>query len=652
MAGEPNEGGAGVNIGGGQVSVGGSIAGRDVIIYEAAVPRIAALHQLPQPPGDFTGREAELSELHEAILQGGAHISGLQGQGGVGKTTLALKLAARLAPQFPDAQIHLDLKGASEKPLSAGEALAHVVRSFHPEAKLPEKEEELKPLFTSVLYGKRALLLMDNARDAAQVLPLIPPDGSTLLVTSRSAFTLPGLKQKRLDTLPPKDANDLLLKIAPRIDSAAEVIAKSCGYLALALRLAATAIAEHADLDPAEYAKKLADESRRLSLLPGAAGDPSVEASIANGYNLLDMEMQKHWRMLGSFPDTFDSFAAAAVWEMEPGVAQERLSRLLQLSMLEFDETAKRYRLHDLMRDFARRKVSGAEGNVAAQQHARHYERVLSNANFLYTRGDLYAGNTLIGSSALAMRGLALFDLERVNIQAGHEWAKSHAENDREAARLCSNYPRWAASVLNLRLHPREMIQWLEAALRAACTLSDREAESVHVGNLGVTYNSEGDYPRAVEFLERSLMNTRELGDRRGEGQTLGGLGVAYYGLREYHRAIDYYEKALAIVGEGGDQGSKGETLGNLGLVYYMLGEYRRAFEYHEKALDVLIDFGDPIGKGRGFWHLSYDLYKLGEHKEAVAKAEAALAIFEQIESPYAAQVRTALEVWRREAKA
>lgn len=182
--------------------------------HRGAGVTVAALHQLPPPPADFTGRGAELAELRAAIEQGGATISGVQGQGGVGKTALALVLAQQLTPNYPDAQIYIDLRGVSQKPLTALEAMAYVVRAFQPEAKLPERESELKPIYLSVLNGKRALLVMDNARDAAQVAPLVPPAGSALLVTSRFHFVVPGLHAKNLDTLPSADARDLLLAIA------------------------------------------------------------------------------------------------------------------------------------------------------------------------------------------------------------------------------------------------------------------------------------------------------------------------------------------------------------------------------------------------------------------------------------------------------
>lgn len=145
----------GARVGGtGAASVSGSVAGRDAIgsqtiIYQQApaVP-FNPLHQLPPPVADFTGREEEIEELLTAVAVGGATISGLQGQGGVGKTALAVKVAERLAPSFPDAQISIDLLGVSKKPLAAGEAMAYVIRAFQPEAKVPRTNKSW-PVFIS-----------------------------------------------------------------------------------------------------------------------------------------------------------------------------------------------------------------------------------------------------------------------------------------------------------------------------------------------------------------------------------------------------------------------------------------------------------------------------------------------------------------------
>jgi hypothetical protein len=149
--------------------------------------------------------------------------------------------------------------------------------------KLPESDAELNGLYQSVLNGKRALLLVDNAASSAHVVPLIPPTSCFLLVTSRRYFTLPGLIAKRLGKLLPKDAHDLLLKIAPRIGEHAEVLAQLCGYLPLALRAAASAIAEHIDIDPKVYRKRLEDTKQRLQLT-------DVEASLSLSFELLSPE--------------------------------------------------------------------------------------------------------------------------------------------------------------------------------------------------------------------------------------------------------------------------------------------------------------------------------------------------------------------------
>jgi hypothetical protein len=219
---------------------------------EAAAPVVKALHQLPPPPADFTGREAEIAELLAALENASLTISGLQGMGGVGKTALALKLAEKIKERYPDGQFYLDLLGVSPQPLTPAEAMAYVIRAYHPGAKLPESEAELRGIYISALHNQRALLLMDNARDKKQVEPLIPPAGCRLIITSRQSFTLPGIFAKNLDCLPTRDACKLLLAIAPRIGELAGEISRLCGYLPFALRLAASVIAERRNIEPAD----------------------------------------------------------------------------------------------------------------------------------------------------------------------------------------------------------------------------------------------------------------------------------------------------------------------------------------------------------------------------------------------------------------
>jgi tetratricopeptide (TPR) repeat protein len=668
------------------------------------------LHQVPRPPADFTGREDEVRELLTAIEVGGVTISGLQGMGGIGKTALALKLVELLKPRYPDAQFFLDLKGASTQPLNAAEALAHVVRAYHPAAKLPESESELRGLYLSVLDGQRALLLMDNAANAEQVEPLIPPAGCLLLVTSRQHFTVPGLAAKNLDTLSAADARDLLLTIAPRIETQADEIAALWGYLPLALRLAAAAMVTYRNLSPTDYVRRLRDRQHRLQL---------IEASLSVSYELLSEELRERWRWLAVFPDTFAGDAPAAVWGVEVDQAKYILGELMATSLVEWNETSNRYRLHDLARLFANSKLSAEEHAVVQKRFAIHYLDVLFTSNQLFLAG---------GESVL--RGLTLFDLEWANFEAGHAWVAAQADaGDVDVAWLCVAYADAGVHVLDLRQHPHEQIRWLEIALAASQPLKDKEGECNALGNLGVAYENLGETRQAIRFYEQALAIAREIGDKRGEGASLGNLGIAYVNLGDTQRAVEFFEQYLSIVRETGDRrdegailgnlggayvelgkthlaiefyeqrmflareigdrrgesatlanlGSaylvlgeiqtaielyqqhlaigreigdrrnEGNTLGNMGLIYANLGKPSLAMQFYEKALLINREVGDRRSEGTGLWNMSLVLDQLGERDQAIQHAEQALIIQEQIEDPNAAKVRAQLAAWREQ---
>jgi tetratricopeptide (TPR) repeat protein len=572
---------------------------------------LASLHQLPSPPADFTGRQEDLSALKSALTGGGTGaIFGLRGMGGVGKTTLALKLTEELEPLYPDAQLYLDLKGVDPQPLTATQAMAHVVRSFHPDARAPEAEAEIAGLYRSILYGKRVLLLMDNAKDKGQVEPLIPPAGSLLLVTSRFHFTLPGLIVRDLDELPEEDARALLLRIAPRIGSSAGEIARLSGCLPLALRLAGSALAERLELSPTGYARRLKEGKERLD---------SVEASINLSYELLEENQRRLWRLLTVFPGTFDAQAAAAVWELEIDPATDALGDLVRSSLVERDDKDERYRLHDLARSFADRRLEESEGDVARRRHAEHFLGVLKTAN------DLYIGRDSV------LQGLGLFDMEWANIQAGRLWAAMRFLKDAEAAKICSDYPIAGAFLLGLRLNPWDRILWRETALAAAGQRKDRDAEGRHLGHLGIAYRQVGDPRRAIKLYEQRLSIAREIGDRRGEGQTLGNLGLAHATLGEPQRAIELYEQALSIAREIGNRRGEGQALGNLGLSYANLGDPHRAMELHEQRLVIAREIGDRRGEGNAFGNLGLAFAKLGETQRAVEFYKKRLAIAREL---------------------
>jgi len=569
-------------------------------------PLLMLLHQISAPPADFTGREAELLDLHRLVEQGGVVIVGM---GGLGKTTLAEKLAEELRPEYPDAQIYLDLKGVAPTPLSATEAMAHVVRTFHPEATVPAGEAELRSLYRSVLDGKRALLLMDNAAGREQVEPLLPPRCCLLLVTSRFHFHVPGLVLKDLDELPEKDACDLLLHIAPRLGDHAAEIARLCGRLPIALRLAGGALAERRDLSPAEYVRRLKDAQKRLRL---------IDSHLSLSYDLLSEDLQRRWRALGVFPGTFDAAAAAAVWGVEADPADEVLGILVKSSLVDGEDG--RYRLHDLARVFAESRLDEVEGTEARYRHAVYYGRVLNAADDLYLEG---------GESVLV--GLRLYDLEWGNIQAGFAWSAEGAEADEAAAKLCSGYLTAGECCLGLRQPKREQIHWLDSALAAARRLEDRSAEGRHLGKLGLAYAALGDVRRAIEHYKQHLRIAREIGDRPGEGQALGSLGLAYAAFGDARRAIEHYEQWHQITREIGNRRGEGQALGNLGLAYAALGDACRAIGYYEQVLQITREIGDRRGESNALGNLGLAYAALGDARRAIGYYEQDLQIAREI---------------------
>ncbi len=691
----------GIENSGGITLGSGDITGRDKITnianyYGDAAFAALSLHQLPAPPADFTGRAEELADLLALLGVGqGVTISGLHGIGGVGKTALALKLADQIKDRYPDAQFFLDLRGPGDSPLSPAEAMGHVIRAYYPLNKLPDSEAELSALYHSVLDGKRALLLMDNARDAAQVAPLRPPASCCLLVTSRQHFHLPGLKARSLDALKPEEAMEFLIKVAPRLDpylesspsasprmaredagqerlgggknrddypylksspsasprtaredagqehlratttdNSVDEIAKLCGYLPLALTAAGGLLAETEDLDPADFAGQLHDERARLELTGFTAGglETSIEASLNLSYARLALETARVFCALAVFPADFEAQAEEAVCA-DPG--HKHLSDLVKRSLARYHPPspagassagegpgvrAGRYSLHDLALIFANSRLSAADRAALQQRHATHYETILRAAEKLYLKG----GDNIKG-------GLALFDSERGNIEAGQAWAVGQIDNLPDAAKLCSDYADAGVYVLSLRQHPRERIRWLEAALAAARKLKDSGAEGAWLGNLGLAWADLGETRKAIEFYEQALAIDREIGDRLGEGTALGNLGIAYKDLGETRKAIEFYEQRLTIAREIGDRRGEGIALGNLGIVYEDLGETRKAIEFFEQDLAIAREIGDQRGEGMALGNLGNAWADLGEARKAIEYHEQYLTIAREI---------------------
>ncbi len=585
-----------------------------------------ALHQLPPPLPEFAGRSSETSELLAACKNSKSGIICLQGTGGVGKTTLAIMLGHELAPQYPDAQIYIDLKGANAVPLPVADAQAQVVRAHLPTARLPENEAELGQLYHSMLRGKRALLLLDNAASAQQITPLLPaagasgPNGCLSIITSRKNISIPQMYSCRLGSLSLSEAKEMLNRIVNYQGDRAEKIAELCGRLPLALRLAAGAVAQMPDRaglsDPGieAYAQRLEDLQKTEKT------KQPIDAVLMASYELLLPGLQRFWRMLAVFSDTFDVNAAAAIWRANPALAKDALRRLISYSLIERNSATGRFRLHDMMLSFAGLCLTREERATGHERLSAHYHSVLHEADALYEQGQHYL-----------KQGLNLLDLEWHNIQAGQIWAATNAEQDRAACELCATYPDAGKYVRGLRQHPRERIRWSEAALASSRQLNRRKAAGRHLIALGDCYSDLSETPQAIECYEQALEHARGIKDSRGEADALSGLGTAYYLDGSLNRAREYHEAALEIARAIHDQRVEASSLGNLGTTHFALGEVITATVLFDQQLRVARGIGDRRNENAAWGGLGMAHIAIGKSQEAINLLEQQLEITREI---------------------
>lgn len=358
----PKNQSGGINMSGGQMQIDGDAVGGDkYVIYQAARQAHPRTFTVPAPPRDFTGRTQEIDELVKLLTDGkraaiSGTISSLTGMGGVGKSTLASYVALQVAAEFPDAAMWIDLQGMNDTPLAPTEAMRQVILAFNPLEDLRKAtDDELAQMYRAVLHGKRALIVLDNARDAKQVRELLKAD-CAFIVTSRRQFVEQGLVLIRLDVLQENDARDLLKKLCARLtEQELAELTELCGKLPLALRIAGSHLGTRPDENVTRYIEKLKEQ--RIELLSDSDDETlDVEATFALSYDRLDPETQRRWRFLAVFPAPFDANAAAYIWKTELDKAEKSLGDLVRESLVEYSDG--RFRLHDLLRDFARGRKS------------------------------------------------------------------------------------------------------------------------------------------------------------------------------------------------------------------------------------------------------------------------------------------------------
>jgi predicted ATPase/DNA-binding XRE family transcriptional regulator len=329
-----------------------------------------SVSQLPPAVADFTGREAQIAQLTEMLSHDrdrvGVPVAVLSGPPGVGKTALALQAAHMLRPEFPDGQMWVPLEGVTGHARDPGEILGGLARALDVSGQaLPKSTAERGSLYRSLLAGRRVLVLADDATSAAQVRPLLPGSGQcAVLITSRCELAgPPGARLIPLAPFTPAESVQLLTKIIGQRRVAAEPFAAvelgaACGQLPLALRIAASRLAARPGWPLAAFARKIIYARRPLGELD--AGEVSVRASFAQSYHALDEPAQRAFRRLALLDDgEITEWQVAALLDT-PG-ATEVVNQLADQSLLTsagIDPSGQaRYRLHDLLRDYAAERL-------------------------------------------------------------------------------------------------------------------------------------------------------------------------------------------------------------------------------------------------------------------------------------------------------
>ncbi|MCE1253269.1 MAG: tetratricopeptide repeat protein [Anaerolineae bacterium] len=565
------------------------------------------LHQLPLPPSDFTGRRKELDDILHQVQEWCVLINDIYGEQGVGKTGLALVIAGRLAADYPDGQLFIDLRGSNSQPLPPEQVLGMVIHSFWPETDLPDDLISLVGLYNLVLTGKKCLLLMDNADDDGQVSHLIPPAGNLLLLTSRTKLSQAGMSSICLEALPESDAVKLLSKIAPRLETVAAQAAKLCACLPFNLRLLAGLVAENPNLSVDKVLKKLNETQKRLKNNP-------VDSLLQVTYEHLGADYQTALRKLSVFAGSFDNTAAAAVWQVEEPPARETLDKLARSGLLQ--DLNGRFALHDLTREFLKRFIKEEENFAAQGRFAAYYARILAlTGEYCRQDGEHYKA------------GLALFDREWENISAGQDWAAHNQLIDKRVARLMLNYAGSGEDCLEQRLNPRERIRWMDNGLRASRLIENRPGESDMLNHLGRAYADLGENLRALGYHEDQLIITRETGDRCKEARALYNLGAVYSAMSQMNQAIKYYDQALAVNTEVKNLRGACKTLHRLGRIYSEMGETNRALSYFEQQLSIARECGDRRAEGLALGNLGLAYIDLDEASRAIVYFEQQLSV-------------------------
>ncbi|MCX5386826.1 tetratricopeptide repeat protein [Streptomyces sp. NBC_00083] len=687
-------------------------AGRSAPEAGASAPAVhtgAAPRQLPFAVRHFTGRIRELKHLDELMSDrrtscGAVVISAIAGTAGVGKTTLALHFAHQVADRFPDGQLFANLRGfdPAADPVDA----AAVARGFLdalgvPGHRIPADPEGQLAVYRSRLAGTRTLIVLDNAREAEQVRPLLPgSDGCLVLVTSRNRLSgliaLDGAVPLPLDVLSREEAHELLLRrLGPEPvlnhPEAADELIELCARLPLALNIAAARAADRPGVPLDRWAEELRDTRARLDLLAADDGYADVRAVLSWSYRALPAQSARLFRLLGLHPGPNISAAAAAGLAGLPLSGTRILLDELVRAHLVTRQGSARYAFHDLLRMYAIELVEGDDAAERAESKLRMFDHYLHSAHRAGSLAyadeaswpplDLAEPATGVTPEGPAGRreALAWYEDERTvlvhmaarALQDGfpdHAWqlagtqvsyllksglwqqwqqvgeiALAAAERTGDLGRQAHAH-RWLGQVHRSQGRQPEA----HAQLRSAFDLFGRVGDHTRRGrtqiDIAIAYGEQHDHAMAIAEARSALELFEAVDDPTGQALALNSIGW-YLALRgESGAALPYCRRALELSRADGNLPAQSSTLDSIGFIHHQLGAYEKALPAYQESLRLRQSIGDYFLQAEIHTHIGDTHLALGDLRAARASWTASLAILDDLQHRDAEAVRARLD--------
>ena len=574
---------------------------------------------------------------------GVVRIALVAGSGGLGKTSLAVHAAHRVRASFPDGQLYVDLFGATPNPIPAADVLARFLRDLGVDGReIPVDEDERAARYRTVLTGRRILVVLDNARDAAQVRPLLPGTAScAVLVTTRSRMAdLASTRLVDLNVLDDDEALILFTKVVGDERAAAEPEATAelllaCAGLPLAIRICAARLASRSGWTIRAMADRLRDEHRRLDEL--RAGDLAVRASFQVSFASLPARAQADgiapadaFRLLGLWQGpSISSAAAAALFGRPEHEAGDALEALVDAHLLE-STSPDRYKFHDLLRVYSsERAVADLSAQVRDAAVGRLLGWYMRTADAAATVVSPHRYNVPLDAApddpaplsfVTAENALAWYDRERVNIVAATRQASQCGLHE-----IAWRLPAPLFSVFSRRGSWADLITTNRIALDSARQAGNRQGEAWVLNTLGQALGVIRD-SESIRCLEQSLAIRRVIGDRTGEVQAANNLADAYEALGRGEEAVDLLRRALELNREVGNRYGEAVALSNLGAALLHLDRAAEAIDFLRQSRSIFAEIGFLDGAGYALHSLGRCYLSLGRDADALDCLQQALA--------------------------